>query len=373
MVNEKRWIMIFVVAAAALGCGSSGDDTLVYSLGGSEVNVIGDLRLPLVTPGPNAFRLRHASFDIESRSGSQVFVHLDSESAPDALELRATLPQGPYAVTLQDGWALERLGQDAGATAVNAALLSDNPRSFDILDGQLTRLVYEFTTSEGVVRLGEGDVALGISYTPSGSLAECDVLDPASCAPGRTCLLATGDGDAFCAQPGSLPVGAACSGEQCVAGAQCLALDGEAGGARCRQFCSLDAPPPGCSCRSLDFDPAIGVCIDAAPPGDAPAPCTAGTDPGPEASPWVVCQADAASAWVSADVEGFYHVDQICRSLGYAGMSQFGGTCGNVCGYCEEPTSCEAPGQRIFDGAGDCGEDELGLQICFTVMWECVR
>lgn len=374
MVRWQCWVIGFGVAAAAMGCGSSSDDTHIYSLEVDSERVIGDLRLPLVTAGQNPYRLRGAIFDIESRSGSGVFVRFDSESNPDALELRATLPQGPYAVTLQDGWALEQLGQDAGVRPVNAALLSDNPRSFDVLDGQLTRVVYEFTTDEGIVRLGEGDVAIGISVTPNDGLAECDVLNPASCPAGRTCLLADGDGAAFCAQPGSLPVGSPCNGEQCVAGAQCLALDGEAGGATCRQFCSLDAPPPGCICRTLDFDPNIGVCAGAAPPpGDIPAQCTRGIDPGPEQSAWVVCEADAESAWVSADVEGYYHTDQVCQSLGYSGMSQFGGTCGNVCGYCEEPTSCEAPGQRTFDGAGDCGSDELGLQICFTVMWECVR
>jgi hypothetical protein len=363
------------MAAAAVGCGSSGDDTHIYSQQVRGDRIIGDLRLPLVTPGEGAFRLRSAIFDIESRSGAGVFVRVDSDSDPDAFELRATLPQGSYAITLQDGWALERLGADAGVEPVNAALLSDNPRPFDIRDGQLTRLVYEFTTDDGVVRLGEGDVAVGVAVTPNAALAECDVLDPSTCPSGRTCLLAGGDDGTFCAQPGSLPVGAACSGEQCVAGAQCLALDGEGAAATCRQFCSLDAPPAGCTCRSLDFDPAIGICVGAAPPSpdDIPAPCTTGIDPGPEASPWVVCEADAQTAWVSADVEGFYHTDQVCQSLGYASMSQFGGTCGNVCGFCEEPTSCEAPGQRTFDGAGECGVDELGLQLCFTVMWECVR
>lgn len=105
---------------------------------------------------------------------------------------------------------------------------------------------------------------------------------------------------------------------------------------------------------------------------DVPAVCTGGNDPA-TGSPWVVCAADDDTAWVSADNAGYFHVDRICQDLGYAHMSQYGGTCGNVCGYCEQPTSCESTGNRYFDGAGYCGSDELGLQICYTVMWECVR
>jgi hypothetical protein len=363
-------------AAAAIGCGNAGDDTHVYSLEVRGESVTGDLRLPLVTPGQNAYRLRYATFNIQGGPGGGVFVSLDTESDLAALEMRATLPQGAYTITLNDGWFIEKLDQDAGIVpTINAALLSDNPRTFDILDEQLTSLVYEFATNEGTVRLGEGDVSLSLAVTPNDELVECDVLNPATCPSGKTCLLSLEGGTPFCAEPGTVPVNAPCGAEQCVAGAQCLVVEGQNIVPACYELCSPAAAPPGCDCYSLDFDPAIGVCVPTSlpPPGDFPAQCTRGIDPGPQQSPWVVCEADEQSAWVSADVEGYYHTDQVCQSLGYSGMSQFGGTCGNVCGYCEEPTSCEAPGQRTFDGAGDCGTDELGLQICFTVMWECVR
>ena len=49
-------------------------------------------------------------------------------------------------------------------------------------------------------------------------------------------------------------------------------------------------------------------------------------------------------------------------------MSQWGGTCGNVCGYCEGATSCNAPGQRTFDGSTGCNPPDTH---CSTVMWEC--
>jgi cysteine-rich repeat protein len=100
--------------------------------------------------------------------------------------------------------------------------------------------------------------------------------------------------------------------------------------------------------------------------------CDGGNDVGTGAA-WVVCAADADSAWISANTGGSYHHVLICQSLGYNGVGQIGGTCGNVCGYCEGPTSCAATGSQYFDGGGACGSDGLGELLCFTVMWTCVN
>jgi hypothetical protein len=90
-----------------------------------------------------------------------------------------------------------------------------------------------------------------------------------------------------------------------------------------------------------------------------------------------VCAADATTAWVSANNQGSYHPVLICQQLGYDTVGQWGGTCGNVCGYCEGPTSCDAPGSQFFDsgawpGFGNCGADGLGELMCLTVMWTCI-
>jgi cysteine-rich repeat protein len=105
--------------------------------------------------------------------------------------------------------------------------------------------------------------------------------------------------------------------------------------------------------------------------------CDAGNDPG-TGSPWVVCAADASSAWISASTAGggTYHPVLICQGLGYDNVGQYGGTCGNVCGFCGNPASCAAPGDASFsigawDG-GNCGADGLGALACVTVMWTCV-
>lgn len=57
----------------------------------------------------------------------------------------------------------------------------------------------------------------------------------------------------------------------------------------------------------------------------------------------------------------------LCQDLGYAGVGQIGGTCGNVCGF------CQANGQQVFDGGGACGQDGLGPLLCVTVHWTCVK
>jgi hypothetical protein len=90
----------------------------------------------------------------------------------------------------------------------------------------------------------------------------------------------------------------------------------------------------------------------------------------------VVCSADATTAWISANNTGTYHPVAICQSLGYNTVGEWGGTCGNVCGYCQGATDCSNHGTYIFDiGAWDgmgFGSDGMGAIIYYTVMWTCV-
>ena len=84
--------------------------------------------------------------------------------------------------------------------------------------------------------------------------------------------------------------------------------------------------------------------------------------------PWVICDIDENEAWISADTGGEYNAPAICQALGFDAVGQQGGTCGNVCGYCESGTSCESPGARTFDGGGG---DPTSLST--TVQWTCVN
>jgi cysteine-rich repeat protein len=82
--------------------------------------------------------------------------------------------------------------------------------------------------------------------------------------------------------------------------------------------------------------------------------------------PWVICSADGDTAWISANTGGTYQADLICEMLGYSFVADQGGTCGNVCGYCEGNTSCMNLGNMNFDGGGGNPSN-----LSFTVHWLC--
>lgn len=149
-------------------------------------------------------------------------------------------------------------------------------------------------------------------------------------------------------------------GEQCDAGD----LQGES----CDSL-GLGVGPLACEPESCTFDTA--ACV---PLGGGGGSCEGGSDP-VSGDAWVVCSSNPDEAWVShANAGGGnFHPELICASLGYSSYGSFGGTCGNVCGYCEGATSCEAPGAQTYDGSGSCGADASGEILCITVQWQCLN
>ena len=244
----------------------------------ASVEELGSLYVPLVTPDAVKHRLSHAVFEI-TRAGTPV-ASLDSQEEPDAVALTAELNPGQYQVRLADGWVLEQLGADGSAAPVRAALISPNPASFEVSNGRVTNVAFTFTTSSGTVTFGEGSVSIRLGVADPASLSSCDIANQAGCAAGQHCLLADDSGQTFCASPGETPVGAACSSEQCVFGAQCLSLDASKPGASsCTQLCNPSFPPFGCDCVGLSFSDEVGVC--GPPPASAcdlldPASCPDG-------------------------------------------------------------------------------------------------
>ena len=97
--------------------------------------------------------------------------------------------------------------------------------------------------------------------------------------------------------------------------------------------------------------------------------CQTGTDPF-TGSGYTVCTATPTYAWITG--AGTFHADYICKSLGYAGIGRYGGTCGSVCGYCTGGTSCTNPQvNTTFDNGGNQGSDANGIILSYTVQWEC--
>ncbi|HTV21049.1 MAG TPA: hypothetical protein VMG12_20330 [Polyangiaceae bacterium] len=221
----------------------------------------GQIHLPLVTPDDGAFRLRQASFTIDDSAGNLVLT-LDSDADPDATSLDAELGQAAYSIELLDGWSLEQLAEDGSSTAVAAALLTTNPTDFEIHDGGVTNILYQFATNSGVVSFGAGTLDIGVDVTTQAGLPGCDLLDRNSCPSGQSCLLRDGSGETFCADSGSLPIGSPCSSDQCVAGSQCLAIEGSTERV-CTRFCNPASTF--CGCRSLSTDENVGVCDPSLP------------------------------------------------------------------------------------------------------------
>lgn len=265
-----RRVLLPSLVLAFAGNACTSDDAVVINGRGdvaaaSELQGLGTVRLPLVTPDLQKFRLRNATFEI-ARSGAPV-LSLDSEVDPDAQALTADLDPGQYRITLPDGWSLERLEAGGGASPVRAALISPNPADFTIRNERVTTVAFTFTTPTGVVTFGEGSVSVRLGVADPASLASCDVANQSGCPGGQHCLLADAAGGTFCATPGSLEVGAACDSDQCVFGAQCLGLDPAAPGeSACTALCNPLSPRFGCDCRGLSFADDAGVC-GPPPPG----------------------------------------------------------------------------------------------------------
>ena len=285
MFRGVHWglcVALSVLAAGALGCGHERSDLMAGA--GSE-QALGSIHIPLVTPDPDRYRLRGAVFDIKDPA-QMLVASLDSESSPQSFSLEVALAQGTYSLSLRDGWWIERSAADAGVgETISASLLTANPLEFEVRNGLVTNVVYSFTTEQGVITFGSGSVDTGVSVSvrvsPTAPSGSCSVLEPAGCPAGQTCLYAGDGARTYCAQPGLVAVGSECSAEQCVAGAQCLALDPEHPELRtCVQYCSPASSA--CSCQATAQNAAVGICTgtstaDAgAPTGDAGTPPVCG-------------------------------------------------------------------------------------------------
>jgi hypothetical protein len=88
----------------------------------------------------------------------------------------ATLPEGEYAVELSEGWALERQTDD-GFEAVQAELVSPNPRPIEIVSGETLSVAWLFQT-DGI------PVGLEPPGLFQGNLAVVDSTNPADDIPG---------------------------------------------------------------------------------------------------------------------------------------------------------------------------------------------
>jgi len=106
-----------------------------------EEEPVGTLSMPLITIVNDVrYRLTEDRFSV---SGPVEIDELSHNG--DGSIVVATLPEGDYEVTLQDGWVLERQS-DAGFEPIEATLASPNPRPVRIESDQTTTVVWLFQT-----------------------------------------------------------------------------------------------------------------------------------------------------------------------------------------------------------------------------------
>jgi hypothetical protein len=153
-----------------LACGAEPPAAVVAD------GAVGTLAMPLAT-SVNGIRYRLTS-DHFSLSGP---IEIDSLSHNgDGSIVFATLPEGDYAVTLHEGWVLERQAE-SGFEAVQAQLVSPNPRAVHIESEQTTTLAWLFQTDGSPLSLDQppglfqGNLAVADSANPATAISG-DVL-----------------------------------------------------------------------------------------------------------------------------------------------------------------------------------------------------
>ncbi|MEY4550498.1 MAG: hypothetical protein RL685_6693 [Pseudomonadota bacterium] len=133
----QRWLLealsaVGPVSLVACGSGSRGETFLTEpAQDGAEAPLLGSLRIPLVTPDGQTYRLRAARLEIRNRS-RELLATLDTDSEPDAPALRTELLQGFYDIQLRDGGRLEQ----ARCRVVTACLSNTPSRSRPLVSAQ---------------------------------------------------------------------------------------------------------------------------------------------------------------------------------------------------------------------------------------------
>ena len=220
-----------------------------------------------------------------------------------------------------------------------------------------------------------------IADHPAHFSSACKSLFGASCgASGDGCVCNDGqvlddDGSCVAGAPPTCPRGQVLVDGECAPPGSCdndLECLVPHGLGQCSSHVENDPPTGRCSVASCERGYVVSkdktACVSA-----SPVQCLSGADL-ETAATYTVCSSGATVAWISStNGGGKYHSLQICRTLGYTGVGQFGGTCGNVCGFCEAPTSCSVHGRETFDGAGAQPADAFGPVLAFTVTWQCTR
>jgi hypothetical protein len=137
---------------------------LMTSCGSDQVSEgeVGHLNLTLQSTGPSGvlYQLRSATFDIESVAGTGVQESVSSEDNLGDPSIDVTLANGPYRLTLQDGWSMEHSANSVPFSPIPAELVSANPVFVDVVANQVTSVTFVFQVDADTIVFGSGTISL---------------------------------------------------------------------------------------------------------------------------------------------------------------------------------------------------------------------
>src|SRR5947207_5614602 len=176
----SRAFCVMVVFGGA--CGSAGQMAPATGTGRVQVALT-------ATAGSTTYALANATFLVERVQpppgpGEITGVRLH-QSDPTAGDLTSTFDVGRYTVTLLDGWQLEREDSPTTLVPLDALLLSANPATVSVFNGQTSAVTFRFETSGVPIAIGPGsgtlDIGVGVTTCDTGAppdFAENIVPDP---------------------------------------------------------------------------------------------------------------------------------------------------------------------------------------------------
>ncbi|AGC45174.1 hypothetical protein MYSTI_03868 [Myxococcus stipitatus DSM 14675] len=138
MTMKKMNLSLLAVALLAVACGgASGNNKEQPELREGE----GQVQLPLVSTNSNGqgFRLVGATFEITGPVNQTI-----TDTTADALTIN--LPAGGYTIELRGNYHVERVVPNAAGEPIQATLVSPNPMSFTVAEGQSRTVRFVFKT-----------------------------------------------------------------------------------------------------------------------------------------------------------------------------------------------------------------------------------
>ena len=189
MRNSTRLFSALALTAAVAAC--SGED-VPRAMGTVSLDLVGQ------APSGNVYRLRNALIIVQ---GPFTTTFWSTEDDPDRTSLSEEVPTGFYSAFVQEGWRLEFLDPAGPATPVDAELISHNPISFDVFEGERTRVALRFRVGDDEVNFETGyDIVIDVDeVSPPPRICAADE----ACAAGETCCLAGLLGSCVALAPGA--------------------------------------------------------------------------------------------------------------------------------------------------------------------------